>query len=236
MLLFAVVAAWAVIGATALAGWLDGGVVAPHHGSHAPVGHGGVGDEAAGSATAGLWLWALMVVAMMMPFVLPQARWLAVRSLRRRRGRTLAAFTAGYLVVWCAVGVAAQVALAPVAGSGWVVPLLLVVAAGWHRSGWRRTALARCGGLRAPAIRGWRAVGDCARSGVETGGRCVLTCGAVMLPMAVAHDLMLMVPLFLVTAHERRPGPNPELRAGGAAGAVALLGLAAAVAVAGSLA
>jgi hypothetical protein len=46
------------------------------------------------------------------------------------------------------------------------------------------------------------------------GGRCVVTCWALMLPMAIEHHPALMVGAARVLASERRRGPNPERRAG----------------------
>ncbi|MFL5888181.1 MAG: hypothetical protein ACJ76M_03760 [Solirubrobacteraceae bacterium] len=59
-----------------------------------------------------------------------------------------------------------------------------------------------------------------------TGGRCIATCWALMLPMAILHSPVLTVGGALVVASERRSAPNPERRAGRPLEAMALLGLA----------
>ncbi len=103
--------------------------------------------------------------------------------------------------------------LAPVRGEPLAVALALALAAGWHCAPQRRRLLRRCGILRAPAVHGARAVADWARGGLRVGARCVGTCGALMVPMAIVHHPALMVGAALVLVSERRPGPNPERRA-----------------------
>ena len=178
----------------------------PHPADLAPVSTRDVWPRALG-------MWSAMVVAMMLPIVAPQARWLALRSLRTRRAATMAMFAAGYLMVWVVVGSVAVVVLAPTQGVRWSVPLVLLVAAGYQVSAVRQRALDRCGVLQAPRIRGWGASLDCLRSGGRSGVSCVRTCWALMIPMAVSHQLWLMVAVFAVMWHERRPRPNPERRA-----------------------
>ena len=180
------------------------------HGAGAPAG--GAGEAMSGAALVGSW--ALMVVAMMLPLARKRARWLAFRSLRARRQHAVAVFTLAFLAVWVAAGVVAIALLAPVRGEPVAVAVALALAACWHRAPARRRLLARCGVLRAPAVRGVRAVGDWARGGARVGARCVGTCGALMLPMAIVHHPALMVGAALVLVSERRPGPNPERRAG----------------------
>jgi predicted metal-binding membrane protein len=156
--------------------------------------------------------WGLMAVALMLPLVRKRARWLAFRSLRARRQQAVAVFTVVYLAVWVAAGALAIALLAPVRGSTVAVALALVVAACWQCAPPRRRLLRRCGFLRAPAVRGVRAVADQARAGLRAGTRCIATCWALMLPMAIAHHPALMVGAALVLASERRRGPNPEMR------------------------
>jgi len=111
------------------------------------------------------------------------------------------------------VHVAAIVLLAPVRGEAGAVAIALALAAGWHCAAQRRRLLRRCGILHAPAVHGARAVADWGRGGLLVGARCVGTCGALMLPMAIVHHPALMAGAALVVVSERRPGPNPERRA-----------------------
>ena len=193
--------------AAAAAGWI-GLVSVLALGGHADATHQG---SASWIALAG---WMTMVVAMMLPFTSKEARWLASRSLPSRRQRAIAAFGAGFLLPWIAVGAVAVAALAPLHGELVGVAGALTVAAVWHMAPVRRRVLRRCGAVRAPAVQGWSAVADCIRCGVLAGARCVATCWAVMVPMAIVHHPGLMAGAMLVVASERRAGPNPEQRAG----------------------
>ncbi|MFL5905273.1 MAG: DUF2182 domain-containing protein [Solirubrobacteraceae bacterium] len=105
--------------------------------------------------------------------------------------------------------------MAPLHGSLPAVVLALAVAAAWHVAPVRRRALRHCSALRAPAIRGRRACLDWSRSGAVTGGRCIATCWALMLPMAILHSPVLTVGGALIVARSGGPPPTPsEGRAG----------------------
>ena len=49
--------------------------------------------------------WLLMVVAMMLPLMLPSVRWTAERSFRARERRAMAGYLLGYLAPWAILGV-----------------------------------------------------------------------------------------------------------------------------------
>jgi hypothetical protein len=213
------------LGAASVAAWLAlaATLLAPAAG-HSHAGHG----SAAAVAT-----WAAMVVAMMLPLVRGQARWLALRSLRRLRQGAVAVFAGSFVLVWVLAGAIAIAALGPLHGDLGAVALALAVAAAWHGAPARRRLLRRCAAQRAPAVRGARAVADWGRAGAVAGGRCIATCWALMLPMAIAHHPALMAGAALVLVSERRGGPDPELHAGWRLEALAL---AAAALAAGALA
>jgi predicted metal-binding membrane protein len=194
-------AAWAGVGASFAA---------------APGGH-----HAASFATALAW-WAAMVVAMMLPLAAPHARWLAFRSLRRLRHQAIALFAAAYLLPWLIFGAVTIAALRPVQGDAAALVLALLAAAAWQTAPARRRLLRRCGASRAPTLKGRRARADWLRTGLRAGTRCVGTCWALMLPMAVAHHPALMLAIALVITSERATGPNPERRGGRPHEAVAL--------------
>lgn len=182
-----------------------------HHGASPKVAS-GVGqllDEWGG--------WMLMVLAMMLPVVAPDAQRVAMRSLWHRRHRAITCFLAGYLAVWAVLGacfvVVAVVAARVYEGPG-VAAAALVAAAAWQVSRPRRRVMRRCGSLRPSAIRGWQADRGCAISGSLVGLRCAFTCGPVMLAMAVGHSLLLMAGLTALLLSERARGPNPDRRAG----------------------
>jgi len=182
------------------------------HAGHASGG--GVGEAGALSYGALLGSWAVMVVAMMLPLVRRQARWLALRSLRSHRQWAVAMFAGAYLVVWVAFGAIAIALLEPVRGAPFAVAVALAAAAVWQCAGPRRRLLRRCATQQAPAVRGARAVADWARGGAQAGTRCVGTCWALMLPMTIAHHPALMAGAAAVLVSERRRAANPETRGG----------------------
>lgn len=207
------------LGAASVAGWMGltfmflamyaGSMHAAHamHGADAPAG--GMGEM---SYPALLGSWVLMVLALMLPLVRKQARWLAFRSLRARRQQAVAVFTGTYVVVWVAAGAVAIALLEPVRGELAAVAVALAMAAWWQRAPARRRLLRRCAVQRAPAVHGLRALADQGRAGLRAGSRCVGTCWALMLPMAIVHHPALMVGAALLLVSERRRGPNPETR------------------------
>ena len=173
--------------------------------------------------------WSVMVTAMMLPLAAPDARWLAQRSLTRRRSRTVALHLLGFLAVWVLAGGVIVPAVHAVRAGTSVTAAALVAASVWHVTPIRRRAMRRCGAGRAPAIRGLRADVDCLQAGRRTGQRCLLTCGFAMLAMAATHHLVLMGAVGLLGFSERRPAPNPEDRAGRPAEAIGLAAVALAV-------
>jgi hypothetical protein len=215
---------WWLGGAAALA-WSALALVSFH-----PLVHQGHGDIAQMPFPAAVGWWVAMVIATMLPWTGGDTRWLAFRVLPDCRQQAIAVFALAFLAVWTAVGVAALVALEPWQGEPAAVAPALVVAAAWQVAPARRRVLRRCAVSRAPAIRGWRARADWARLGTVAGARCVTTCWAVMLPMAILHSPLLMLGAALVVASERRPAPNPERRGGRPGEALALLAGAAAFA------
>jgi len=98
-----------------------------------------------------LGAWTLMMAAMMLPAVAPVAS-LYAASFRAFRGRRLAEFTAGYLLVWAALGVPAfGVARAADAISmsnpeflRWAVVAILLGLAGYQLTGLKRMCLEHC--------------------------------------------------------------------------------------------
>ncbi len=158
------------------------------------------------SAAEDLLAWMEMVVAMMVPTVLPNLRDLSLRSYRARRARAVIAYLLGYLGWWTLLGLAFLAARQlEVAHDNRVATALCVVAAAWvfhpsrdrwHRQCHLRTALYPVG-LRADL--------DALRQGMTNGAPCVAMCWPLMLACAVTgHNLFLMVGGLALGLYERR--------------------------------
>jgi predicted metal-binding membrane protein len=151
-------------------------------------------------------MWALMMLAMMTPVLVPQLRGL--------RPRQAAAFTAGYFAVWTAVALGVfplGVAFAAAAmrsemiarATPWLAALTVCAAGALQFSSWKARLLAcchreeRCGGepTRRSAL----------RSGARLGVRCVYCCAslnAVLLVIGVM-DLRAMALITIAISAER---------------------------------
>jgi predicted metal-binding membrane protein len=119
--------------------------------------------------------WTVMVVAMMGPAALPGIRHTARNSLRWRRGRAAAEFGLGYLAVW--VGYGAVVLLLPPVPVGAV----LLVAAGWQLTPYKRRWMLECHRGRPLPPAGPAADRAAAGFGLRVGGACAGSCWALML-------------------------------------------------------
>lgn len=140
------------------------------------------------AALAGMPMWSLMALAMMLPAALPATSHVALNSLRRRRGRAVSEFLAGYLVLWVAFGavVLLGLALLPVDRAVVLVAAALGVATVWELSPAKQWALRRCHKATPLPPTGWRASFGATRFGVLHGSACVASCWPLMLVMAVA--------------------------------------------------
>jgi predicted metal-binding membrane protein len=166
---------------------------------HAPIG-----------VLAGLPGWSVMVVAMMVPVTLPAVRYVGLNSMRRRRQRAMALYTAGYVGAWALFGVTAlatdhllraHLGLA----DDLVLALALAAAAAWQLTRAKRRALFACGTTVPLPPRGLRADVGCVRYALLQAWRCIQSCWAIMLVMvAVGHaSLVWMVALTaLIVAEE----------------------------------
>ncbi|WP_265521548.1 DUF2182 domain-containing protein [Oerskovia flava] len=166
---------------------------------------GGAGSGALAGVAVGFGLWTLMVAAMMLPGLVPAARYAAFVSDRRRRQRTIALLAAGYAAAWAPLGVVVAVAhaLAPVLvpASWWplVVAVLLVGAALWQLGGPARRALRACHRTLPVRYTGRAADRSAVRYGWHHGVVCLRLCGPLMAAVAVAgHPLLLTVAAALV--------------------------------------
>lgn len=192
-------------------------VLAWHAGAHHATPMARDGPPLTTLGVAVMW-WTLMVIAMMFPLVADDAVRVCEAGLRSRRLPSLVAFLAGYLAVWVvigALGISAASVLWPHGAPTAAVLAILLAAAAWQLTPVRRQTLTRCGGRPFVAVTGWRALGDCARHGLVSGRRCVITCGVAMLTMVLIHSLIVMVVVSAVLYTERRVGPNPDRRHNG---------------------
>jgi predicted metal-binding membrane protein len=136
----------------------------------------------------GMAMWALMVLAMMLPTALPAIRHVAVNSLRRRRTRAMATFTAVYVAVWALAGavfIAAAPAWSALSGT-WVAAAGLAIAAAWQLTVHKRRALRDCHRPSPLPPTGSRATAGVVRFALRNSSACVRSCWAMMLAMAVA--------------------------------------------------
>jgi predicted metal-binding membrane protein len=151
----------------------------------------------------------VMMVAMMLPTILPAARAVSLGGKWKRRQRGPALFAAGYLLVWIAIGLAAVQAVT-IPGSHltgpYVVATALVVAAGWELTRYKIRFLRACCRVRPIAPDGWRADRMCVIGGIRNAIACVGSCWAMMAPMLLADHvtaMMLMIPTAFVVVVER---------------------------------
>ncbi len=158
--------------------------------------------------------WALMLVAMMTPTLMSAIHHVRERSFKRRRGRSVALFAAGYGAVWMAAGVllmAAVLALNLLAPQSYLpAAATLVVAFVWQCSPLKQRCLNRGHNHGALAAFGLRADRDALRFGLTHGVWCVGSCWALMLlPMLLAqgHFAAMAVVTYVMTSERlEQPG------------------------------
>lgn len=142
---------------------------------------------------------ALMTAAMMGPLALPVARHVAQNSLRARRGQAVLLFLGSYLAVWTTFSLAA-LAIIAVGGAAavsratgpWLVLALVAIAVGWQLSATKRRILRTCQRPIPLPARGRAATVGSIRFGVVFGGRCIASCWALMLLLAIPSDNHLL--------------------------------------------
>jgi predicted metal-binding membrane protein len=166
--------------------------------------------------------WALMILAMMFPLLVPMVRHVAARNFASRRERSVALFVAGYALVWAAAAALSSAGLVLVrAGfqamdlAAWIGLVCCTLAASWQLSAAKLGAVNRCHGTI--ALRPWpaHADADAVRFGLLHGTRCVRAClPAMVLPLAGGHGLAAMAAVFAILLAERaRPQPQYGLSA-----------------------
>ena len=204
-----VAAAWVTLVALDAAGGHGSGVASggmpgmPGMTARGPAAPGGAWS----AAVSGLPSWILMTVAMMGPAALLSVGYTGRSSLRWRRRRAMAEFSAGYLGVWAALGVLALAAAASAPGVSRPATLAVVLAAAaaWQLTPVKRRFLLAAHRTAPLPPRGWRAERGAVAFGLRNGLACVGSCWCLMVVMAVAPggELPWMAGLTVVAAAER---------------------------------
>jgi predicted metal-binding membrane protein len=180
-----------------------------------------------------LLMWLTMMVAMMLPSVMP-----VLSGYRRSPAGEATPCSStllvaiGYFGVWTALGLATYLvcvswAYATMHWSGLsrLVPvltgLMLAISGAIQFSPWKMAALKRCRGPLACAARQKTGHGSAWRFGLKQGASCAICCAGPMLALLVlgAMDLAIMILIAVLIALEKL-APRPELvvRVSGAAG------------------
>jgi predicted metal-binding membrane protein len=182
------------------------------------------GQTRLAAATSFIWMWVVMMLAMMLPSLVPIL--LGFRRSLRERGETHVGIltwitAAGYFLTWSIFGVVVYPLAVGLsfAEMQWptilrYVPLatgvVLLFAGGIQLTTWKTRRLGRCrdtpicGSVSCPAITAWR-------YGIRLGSDCSLCCIGFMTAMLV-YDTMSLPAMFFVTAAitVERLAQNPE--------------------------
>ena len=177
------------------------------------------------AAAAGPAMWGAMVAATMLPSIVPNARFVALRSPRRRRGGAVLDVVTGWAAVWLPVAVVLWAGTSLVertVGRLGLIAVAFATAAAWQCTNRKRLSVARCGRTFAPPLSGPEARRACRRFGTRLGVECSASCWALMAAMAAGgHRLLVVLPLGWVTWYERRrPHHDPPVAATAAVVAV----------------
>lgn len=195
----------AALSATAWIGIFAGAATHAGHHAHAPL-----------PFAQELSNWLVMVLAMMVPFLLPMFRAAAVSSIWPRRHRAIALALVAYLAPWLAIGIAAAfIRTFPITHSPLVPALTFAAAALYISTPLHARALVRCHKRTPLAPDGWRADRDCLRYGATIGKACCTGCWPLMLACALSgHSLIAMITGSAIAYLERRglrPHPRPAM-------------------------
>jgi predicted metal-binding membrane protein len=162
--------------------------------------------------------WGLMSVAMMLPVTLPAIRHVALNSLRPRRHRAMALYVTVFIGMW--VGFGALI----LAVDRWMrntmavderlpLTIALLTAAAWQVSTFKRRAVFQCRRTVPLPPVGLRADAACARFAWRHGWRCLISCWALMVVMALGSHggMWLMVAVTVLTLLEELTRFGPRL-------------------------
>jgi predicted metal-binding membrane protein len=150
--------------------------------------------SAAHAAVAGLPMWIVMSVAMMLPAALPALSHVSTHSFRWRRGRAMTLFAVAYLGVWVVFGAVALLAAGLIHVRVAVeLGLALALAGAWQLTVYKRQALRDCHGSVPLPPRGWPAAAGAVRFGLVNGSACVRSCWPAMLAMAFVPGTQMWI-------------------------------------------
>jgi hypothetical protein len=156
--------------------------------------------------------WMAMIPAMMFPLLVSPLRIVAARSLWRRRDRAILEFLLGYLAAWALLGIGVIFAFLTseqyLFGSQALrlgASLFAVsFAAMWQVTRWKRRAMTACDFTMAISPVGWRASLDCVGYGLAMGRRCIISCGPIMVAMALCpHNVLIAIAVTALLMAER---------------------------------
>ena len=157
--------------------------------------------------------WALMLVAMMSPVLIPDIRHIRLQSLKRHRTGVTMLFVAGYVAVWMVVGLvllAASLWLGvSMPGSYFPAIAVLLLALAWQMSPVKQRCLNRCHALFEMPAFGKDAAIAALRSGLVRGIWCAGSCWLLMLLPLVLHlgHLVVMAAVTILILGERLEQP-----------------------------
>lgn len=159
--------------------------------------------------------WALMLVAMMSPLIVPEIHHIRFTCLRCRRARSIALFVAGYAGVWMTFGAvlaSAELAYLALAPETYVSTIVMgLVAVIWQISPFKQRCLNRCHDRPPLQVFGLKADLDVVRFGWSRGVWCVGSCGGLMVfsVSLPAGHLMAMAAVAILVFCERLEDPEP---------------------------
>jgi predicted metal-binding membrane protein len=171
---------------------------------------------------------AVMAVAMMVPLVLPSARYVAESSLWRRRHRSVALFLASYVAAWTAAGAVLTfvVGLASPTPRWALVSVAFGVAVAHQLSSGQLVRQRACQRTIPLAPHGREADLDCLRHGTEVGRACIASCWAVMAAAIAAHGVAVMGVVLVISIEDRRQWRRTVAGQRRTAARIGILGLA----------
>jgi predicted metal-binding membrane protein len=169
------------------------------------------------STAAIVFMWALMMAAMMLPWALPMVLVFNRLSMQRGDAGRARSFVAAYILVWSAFSLAATAAQWTLQLAGWINPMLvstspvltaalLLVAGLYQFSGLKRMCLSRCRKPLAFLLGEWRAGSWGAFTmGLRHGAMCLGCCWALMALLFVGGvmNLAWVALLSLLVAFEK---------------------------------